>query len=107
MIRSRNYRDLLIQDLKDPKEAQAYFNAILEECKKCDEEESQKLLLLALKNIADAQGGISKLAAKTGLGRESLYKTLSAKGNPRLSTLISLTWALFKNDDLENKNKIS
>ena len=95
MAKSKKYRDLLIESLKDPQEAQAYFEAILEECKECDEEESQKLILLALKNIAEAQGGITKLAKKTGLGRESLYKTLSPNGNPTLSTLITLTYALF------------
>lgn len=94
MARSKNYRNLLIQDLKNPKEAEGYFKAILEECKQCDQEEAQKLLLLALKNITEAQGGIAQLAAKTGLGRESLYKTLSPKGNPRLSTLITVTYAL-------------
>jgi probable addiction module antidote protein len=94
MPRSRDYRELLIQSLKDPQEAQAYFNAILEECKSCDAEEAQKLLLLALKNITEAQGGIAKLAAATGLGRESLYKTLSPEGNPKLSTVITVTQAL-------------
>ncbi len=94
MARSKNYRSLLIERLKDRKEAAAYFAAILEECKQCDEEEAQKLLLLALKNLTEAQGGITKLAEKTGLGRESLYKTLSPTGNPKLSTLISVTYAL-------------
>ena len=73
---------------------EAYFNAILEECKSCDTEEAQKLLLLALKNITEAQGGVAKLAAATGLGRESLYKTLSPEGNPKLSTVIAVTQAL-------------
>jgi probable addiction module antidote protein len=94
MARSKDFNDLLIQSLKSSKEAKAYFDAILEECKNCDEKEAQKLLLLALKNITEAQGGIAKLAIKTGLGRESLYKTLSAKGNPKLSTLITVTYAL-------------
>src|SRR5436190_2223015 len=88
MARTSDYREELLKTLKDPEEAEGYFNAILEECKDCDEEEAQKLILLALKNITDAQGGIAKLAEKTGLGRESLYKTLSVEGNPKLSTLL-------------------
>jgi probable addiction module antidote protein len=96
MARSRDFRKELIKALRDPEEATAYFNAILEECKDCDEEEAQKLILLALKDITEAQGGIAVLAKKTGLGRESLYKTLSAKGNPKLSTLISVTQALMQ-----------
>ena len=56
MARSKKFRDLLIQRLKNPKEAIFYFEAILEECKHCNEEEAKQLVLLALKNIADAQG---------------------------------------------------
>jgi probable addiction module antidote protein len=43
--------------------------------------------LLALRHVAQAQGGIGKLATKTHLNRESLYKTLSNKGNPKLQTI--------------------
>lgn len=94
MARSKDFRNELIKLLKDPEEAASYFNAILQESRDCDEEEAQKLILLALKDIADAQGGLGKLAAKTGLGRESLFKTLSVKGNPKLSTLLTVAHAL-------------
>jgi len=94
MVRSRNYQDQLIESLKDPKEALGYLNAIIEECHDCDEDEAQKLLLLALSNIAQAQGGIAKLSKKSGLGRESLYKTLSPNGNPRLTTLTNVIHAM-------------
>jgi probable addiction module antidote protein len=42
---------------------------------------------IALRTIADAVGGMAALADKTGLSRETLYRTLSEKGNPRLETL--------------------
>jgi probable addiction module antidote protein len=93
MKRSRNYRDVLIESLKDSEEAIAYLNAALEEYLKGDEE-SKKVFLSALKNVADAQGGVSQLAERAGLGRESLYKTLSARGNPKLSTLATLVHAM-------------
>lgn len=93
MARSKNYDDMLIESLKNPKEAIAYLNAALEECMD-GSQESQMLLLIALKNVAKAQGGMSELAQKTGLGRESLYKTLSSKGNPKLTTLTSLVNAM-------------
>lgn len=90
-----SYQEWLIERLVDPEEAVGYLNAVLEECDECDDaDEAQQLLLLALKNVAEAQGGIGKLAKKTGLGRESLYKTLSAKGNPRLSTISTLMHAM-------------
>ena len=89
MARSKKYHDWLIERLKDHDEAIAYLNAALEESLKGDEE-SQHLFLLALRNVAEAQGGIGKLAKKSHMGRESLYKTLSKKGNPKWSTLILL-----------------
>jgi len=42
---------------------------------------------VALRTVADAMGGMAALADKTGLSRETLYRTLSEKGNPRLDTL--------------------
>lgn len=45
------------------------------------------VLLLALRRIAEARGGMAKLARVTGLSREALYRTLSASGNPRLTSL--------------------
>ncbi|MHB8478237.1 MAG: addiction module antidote protein [Steroidobacteraceae bacterium] len=42
---------------------------------------------VALRTIVDAVGGMAALAEKTGLSRETLYRTLSERGNPRLDTL--------------------
>ena len=89
MATTRPYKDFLLERLKDPKAAVGYLNAVIEDTRD-GSEESQKVLLLALRNIAEAQGGITQLAERTGLGRESLYKTLSSKGNPRLDTLTTL-----------------
>ena len=93
MSKSRKYQDFLIEELKDHDEAVAYLNAALEESLKGDEE-SQHLFLLAIKNVAEAHGGMAQLAQKAHLGRESLYKTLSKEGNPKWRTLVSLIIAL-------------
>ncbi len=90
---ARKWEDLLIEKLKDKKAALAYLNAALEDTRD-GSEESQKVLLIALSNIAKAQGGLGQLSEKTGLGRESLYKTLSYRGNPKLTTLTSLISAM-------------
>ena len=45
---------------------------------------------IALRTVADALGGMNALAERTGLSRETLYRTLSEKGNPRLDTLAAL-----------------
>lgn len=43
-----------------------------------------------LRTVAGAVGGMSKLAERTGLSREMLYRTLSERGNPRLDTLAAI-----------------
>lgn len=45
---------------------------------------------VALRTVADAVGGMTALAEKTGLARETLYRTLSERGNPRLDTLAAI-----------------
>jgi probable addiction module antidote protein len=68
--------------------AAEYLKAALE-----DTEEPQ-VLLIALRHIAEARGGIAKIAKKAGVERESLYRALSRRGNPRLSTLFAVTKAM-------------
>src|SRR6478752_10541748 len=93
MAVSKKYQDFLMEQLKDHDEAVAYLNAALEESLKGDEE-SQQLFLVALRNVAEAQGGVGALAKKAHVGRESLYKTLSGAGNPKWHTLVSLCVAM-------------
>jgi probable addiction module antidote protein len=45
---------------------------------------------VALRTVAEALGGMAALAKRTGLSRETLYRTLSEKGNPRLDTLAAI-----------------
>jgi probable addiction module antidote protein len=80
MTRSRSYQDDLLQVLKDPEEAAAYLSAALEDG-------NEQVFLLAVRNVVDATTGMTELANKTHLNRESLYKTLSEKGNPQLSSI--------------------
>ena len=50
--------------------------------------------------VADALGvvararGMTRLARETGLSRESLYKSLSANGNPEFATVLKILRAL-------------
>ena len=70
--------------------------AFAPECLKAaiEDTEEPQVLLLALRQIAEAQGGIAKVAKATGIERESLYRALSPRGNPRLSTLFAVTRAM-------------
>ncbi len=79
-----NYHNELIESLKNPIEALAYLQVAFDEYQQDNDIE---LLLVALRNVAEANGGIAKLASKSRLNRQSLYRTLSEKGNPRLDTL--------------------
>ena len=71
------------RELQDSEEAAAYLNAALQD-------DDPHVFLLALRDIAEAQGGMSWLADQSDLNREGLYRTLSLKGNPRLFNLISV-----------------
>ncbi|MDZ4658049.1 MAG: putative addiction module antidote protein [Bythopirellula sp.] len=86
---SISHDEAMVRDLKaDPVFAAEYLKAALE-----DSDEPQ-VLLIALRHLAEAKGGIAKVAKQAGIERESLYRALSAKGNPRLSTLVAVTKAM-------------
>jgi len=80
----REFREYLIEKLKDQEEAISYLNTALEEYEK---DKNTNALLLALRTVAEARGGIGELAKKTNLNRQHLYRTLSKNGNPRIDTL--------------------
>jgi probable addiction module antidote protein len=69
--------------LRNDLEIAAYLEAMLEEG-------DARVVPIALRTVADALGGMSVLAERTGLSRETLYRTLSDKGNPRLDTLAAI-----------------
>ena len=52
------------------------------------------MILLALCNVAEAQGGMSNIAEKASLNRENLYRMLSKRGNPQMGSIIKLLHAL-------------
>jgi len=78
MIRKSDFQEHLVEKLQDQNYATMYLNGALKQYSENDAE-SKKILLMAINDVAQAQEGITKLSRKTGLGRESLYKTLSFK----------------------------
>lgn len=64
----------------------AYLEAVLEDG-------DPALVAAALGDIARAKG-MTLIARKTGMGRESLYKALSSEGNPELATVLKVVRAL-------------
>ena len=85
-----SYDDFLDKKLTDPDYARNYLNVHLEEN---TDPLSEELFLLALRQVARAHG-FGEIAQTASLGRESLYKALSKKGNPKLSTLIAVLKAM-------------
>jgi probable addiction module antidote protein len=78
-----------IRELRaNPEFAAEYLKAALEDA------DEPSVLLIALRRIAEARGGIAKVAKAAGIERESLYRALSVHGNPRLSTLVAVTKAV-------------
>jgi probable addiction module antidote protein len=77
------YEDWLIAQLKIPVEAAAYLEAVIEDG-------NQAAILLALRQVAQAQGGVAGVARKAKLTREATYKMLSKSGNPELRSLSAI-----------------
>ena len=87
MAKMTSYQQDLLKSLKDPREAAAYLNAAIEGG-------DRAVFLLALRNVAEAHGGMATLAEKSRLSRESLYRMLSKRGNPEIKSLYSLLQAM-------------
>jgi probable addiction module antidote protein len=97
---SISHEEATVRELRDnPEFAAEYLRAALED----DDEPS--VLLIALRRIAEARGGIAKVAKAAGIERESLYRALSACGNPRLSTLVAVTKAVGLKLTVETSNQ--
>lgn len=76
------------EHLRTPQEMAAYLDAWLEEAP-----EDVAGIARALGDIARARG-MSQVAREAGLSRESLYRALSAEGNPSLATVLKVINAL-------------
>jgi len=77
------YEDWLLEQLKNPAEAAAYLEAVIEDG-------DQAAIMLALRQVAQAQGGVAVVARRAKLTREATYKMLSKAGNPELRSLTAV-----------------
>ena len=103
MRKYRKFKDYHIEQLRDPEDARIYLSVALEEYEADGDLEA---FLLAVSDVAEAQGGMSKLAERTSLTRQSLYKALSEKGNPQLHTMGAILHGLgfkFSIEPLESR----
>lgn len=75
-----DYDEYLLGELRDIDYAAGYLTACLDE--------GEDVFLVAVRNVAKAQGGMAALSGATKLNRESLYDMLSQDGNPRLNSFM-------------------
>lgn len=85
--KSAAYQPRLRRALRDRGEAAAYLTAALADG-------DRDAFRLALRHVAEAHGGVGELARRARFNRVSLYRTLSARGNPELRSLGALLESL-------------
>lgn len=79
-MKTASYKEGLLRELKELSFAAEYLAQALES-------DDQTVFLLGLKDVVQARGGAAPVAKQARIQRETIYKTLSKRGNPRLNTL--------------------
>ncbi|HQS58637.1 MAG: putative addiction module antidote protein [Gallionellales bacterium 35-53-114] len=93
-----------VAELREDRElAVEYLKAAMESI---DNPEDRAAGLLALRTVAEAYGGLGVVAADAGISRESLYRALSANGNPTLKTLLAVLKAVGMKLSVEQDNHV-
>ena len=72
---------------RDPELAAEYLNSVLADGDETD-------LMLALRSLSSAFGGVQEVARQAEVNAHTLYRTLSEQGNPELKTLSSILRAM-------------
>lgn len=88
LVGASSHHEWEVKELREDREfAIEYLKAALESLA---DPGDRAVGLIMLRAVAEAYGGLGAVAAKAGISRESLYRTLSPKGNPTLKTLIAI-----------------
>lgn len=101
---TKSYEENLLKRLQDQELAQAYLEAAFESY---EEDGETQALLLAMRHVAEAQGGVGELAKRTTISREHLYDIFANKHNPRLDNWLNIISALGFRIRLEPQKKRS
>jgi probable addiction module antidote protein len=81
------FDDLLLEQLQDKAVAVEYLKDALAN-------DGMPGYLEALRQVAEARGGIARLAVRTKLTRQALYKILSRDGNPSMLNVLEISKVL-------------
>lgn len=99
MVNNARSAPFAVADYLDtPELAAEYLNAAIEDG-------DERILLTALRNVAQARGGVKSLSEESGLAREAIYRMLSENGNPRLSSLVAVLHALGLDLSVKPRNR--
>lgn len=86
------HREATIAELRaDQGFAVEYLKSAMEEL---DHPDHRAVGLLALRDVAEAYGGLALVAQEAGITLEALYRALSPTGNPTLKTLLAVLHAV-------------
>lgn len=81
------FKDYLLKDLTRPEFAKGYLEAALQDF---DKDGNIELLLLCMKDIAEAQGGIEELVTWTNLSPQTLTYLLNTEHPPQLDKMLDI-----------------
>ena len=81
------FKDYLLKDLAQPEFAKGYLEAALQNF---DKDGNIEILLLSMKDIAEAQGGIERLVAWTSLSPQALTYLLNSKHPLQLDKVLDI-----------------
>lgn len=84
--RDASFDDYMAESMKDPVEAAAYIEAVMEL-------DDPAALLVALRHVAKAHG-MAEVARRAKVGDKTLFSALSANGNPTLGTVTKVLHAV-------------
>ena len=100
-MKNLSYKEHLIEKLKDPEYAAAYLEACLEESFEADD---MGILMLAIRDVVEAHGGMGVVSSKMHVNRESFYKVYPVKEMPdfqRSRMLLELAVWGFRSNQLD------
>lgn len=85
-LRDAAWDEHMAETMRDPVEAAAYLDAVLEM-------EDPAALLVALRHVAKAHG-MAEVSRRAELGEKTLFRALSDQGNPTIGTLTKVLHAV-------------
>src|SRR5271154_5506703 len=104
LVGAVSHHDWEVKELRKDRELAVEYLKVSMEALNNPEERAGALV--SLRAVAEAYGGLGAVAAQAGISRESLYRSLSPKGNPTLKTLVAVLKTLGLRLSVAEKEKV-